>query len=167
MSDSELQVFISSKMRRNALKAERKAAVEAVTRFPGLTPWNWETCSYAAPYPPMEICLDAVKKSNMLILLLGSDLTDHTREEHETAVRLGIPDFVFVKDGMLKKETRAYLNGHKNRMTYMLFKSVNELKTLITSSLREEIVLGYRKGRSLQIGTHASYSSSPPRRRNG
>lgn len=167
MNDNELQVFISSKMRKDTLQAERDAAVEVVKRYPGLRPWHWETCGYAASYPPMEICLKAVKDSDILILLLGYDLTENTRKEHQAAVRLKIPDFIFVKHGRLKKETHDYLSRHQQRVTYMVFKSINELKTMIAKSLSEEIARGYRNGRSPRIGTCASYSSGSVRSRNG
>ena len=166
MSNGKLQVFISSKMRKDSLQAERDAAVKAV-KMSGLKPWHWETCGYAASYPPMEICLEAVQNSDILILLLGYDLTKHTREEHQTAVRLEIPDFIFVKHGRLKKETRDYLAGHENRVTHMEFKSISELKTIIARSLSKEIARGYRSGRSPRIGTRASYSSGSRGRRNG
>lgn len=168
MSDNELQVFISSKMRKDALQAERNAAVQAARCYPGIIrPWHWEICGYAAPYPPMKICLEAVRNSDILILLLGYDLTDNTREEHRTAVRLKIPDFIFVKQGRLKKETRGYLALHQNRATYMVFKSISELKTMVAKSLSEEIRRGYRNGRSPRLGTRVPYSSGSTRKRNG
>jgi hypothetical protein len=165
MSDGELQVFISSKMRRNALRAEREAAVAAVNEYPGLKAWHWETCGFAAPYPPMDICLQAVRESHMLVLLLSKDITDNTAQEHELAVSLRIPDLIFIKDGGLGKETRAYVA--KRQAAFLTFHSTSELKTLVTRSLIKEITRGYLRGRELQIGTGVSYSAGSSRRTNG
>ena len=165
MRDIELQVFISSKMRKNTLKLERKAAIEAIEQYPGAKPWNWECCGHAAPYPPMTTCLEAVVNSDILILLLGYELTENTKKEHETAVSLKIPDFIFVKDGNMKRETRDYLELQQSRATYMKFKTTSELKTMITMSLIKDIVRTYRNSRP-KIGTHASYSMDKSREKN-
>lgn len=95
----KLQVFLSSKMRRNVLRAERGAAQRAIESIELWRCWNWEHSATAGPYPPMDLCLDEVKKSDALVLVLGRDLTAHTRQEYELAANLSIRRYVFVKEG--------------------------------------------------------------------
>lgn len=144
MTGPYLQVFISSKMQRNVLQAEREAARSAVEGLGIAKPWHWETCGCAAPYPPMMICLEAVRNSDALVLILGSDLTGPTRAEHELAVSLGIPDFMFLRQGRVKSATRDYVQSHQARCSYMKFKTPQELQTMIESSLRRYLVDGFR-----------------------
>lgn len=109
MSSLDLQVFISSIMRNDELKAERVAAVEAVDSISGFCAWHWEKCGPAGPNTPMSTCLAEVEASDAMILLVGVDLTKNTIDEHKFAIKLKIPDFIFVRQCQRKENTKAYL----------------------------------------------------------
>jgi hypothetical protein len=159
MSARQLQVFLSSKMRRNSLRVERQAARKAILSFGGITRvWDWETCAHASNKPPLRVCLQAVRESHALVLILGRDLTDHTKREHGEAVRNKIPDFIFVKRSrsLLDRNARRYLD--RQRGTYRPFGSPRELRTYIRSSLREHVIGVYLEGATrLGIGTRSQY----------
>lgn len=150
MKDDELQVFISSIMRTPELAEERKAAIEIIDSNQYLKAWHWEKCACAGPFPPMELCLAAVAESHMLILLLESDITANTRKEHELAVKRGIPDMIFVKVGTfvkvetLPKKVQSYLKKHQKRATYLCFSNTSELRTMISDSVRHQILSACR-----------------------
>lgn len=161
------QIFLSSKMRRNALQSERIVARKAVESTELWTCWNWEQHATAGPYPPMDLCLDEVKKSDALILLLSGDLTDNTRQEYELATALSLRRYVFVKSGTLQPHTRNFLNAIQSDITYQKFGNVGELETMVKSSLQADLIRGYRSlsGYS-EIGTVTGTTSDAtyPRR---
>jgi len=163
MSDKRLQVFLSSKMRRNVLAAERQAARNAIMSLGVARVWDWETCGYADWRPPLEVCLQAVRESNALVLILGHDLTDHTRREHREAVKHNIPDFIFVKGSprLLNQKARRYLRGRASRCKYQPFGSADELQTYIQSGLSKHIVEVYLAAWQLGIGTRSSNARYP------
>jgi len=160
MTGDELQVFISSIMRTVELADERKAAIEVIDSNPYLKAWHWEKCACAGPFPPMDLCLAAVAESHMLILLLESDITANTRKEHELAVKRGIPDMIFVKVGTLPKKVQSYLKRHQRRATYLRFSNTNELRTMISDSVRHQILSAYRAQMQPRLGTQVSYSDA-------
>jgi hypothetical protein len=166
MSVRQLQVFLSSKMRRNVLHAERQAARKAILSFGGITRvWDWETCAHASNKPPLQVCLQAVRESHALVLILGRDLTYHTKREHGEAVKNRIPDFVFVKKSrsLLNRDARRYLA--RRRCTYRPFGSTRELRTYIQSSLRKHVIDVYLEGATrLGIGTQSEYVAATPTR---
>jgi hypothetical protein len=96
-----LQVFLSSKMNRSVLKEERVVARRAIEATEVSRCWNWEQYATAGSFPPMDLCLDEVRRSDLLVLVLGRDLTNNTRQEYNLATKLGIPRIVFVKEGQL------------------------------------------------------------------
>ena len=147
-----LQLFLSSKMRRNVLQAERIVARKAVESTEVWTCWTWEQHATAGPYPPMDLCLDAVKRSDALILVLGRDLTDHTREEYELAAALSMRRYVFVKAGNLRQHTRDFLGEIQSDVTYQRFGNVGELETMVKDSLHADLIRGYRSLCSLPGG---------------
>jgi hypothetical protein len=145
-------------MRRNVLRAERQAARKAILGFGIARVWDWETCAPASNKPPLQICLQAVRQSDALVLILGRDLTCHTRKEHREAVRHKIPDFIFVKKSpsLLNENARRYLDSQRRRCTYRCFRSTIELRTWIRSSLQEHVIEVYREGATrLGIGTRS------------
>ena len=165
MIDQRLQVFVSSKMRRNVLKAERQAARDAIKGLGIFEVWDWETCSHADCKPPIELCLEAVRNSSALVLILGRDLTPHTKKEHREAVKYKIPDFIFIKGNpkCLNSAARDYVDKQKKRSTYQNFSSLTELKTSIRVSLRNHILETYKAGWQFAIGTQLPKVEYPQR----
>jgi len=158
MNTKRLQIFLSSKMRRNVLKSERHTARQAIKRLGFARVWDWETWGHATNKPPIQVCLQAVRESHALVLILGRDLTDHTRREHREAVKHRIPDFIFVKESrsLLNESARRYLDRQASRCTYRCFGSTTELRTYIQSSLQEHVIEVYLEGATqLGIGTRS------------
>jgi transposase len=83
--------------------------------------WSWEQDATAGSYPPMDLCLAEVRRSDVLVLILGRRLTDNTRQEYELAATLGIPRSVFVKDTRLLSDTRKFLTSIQSEVTYEKF----------------------------------------------
>lgn len=102
----------------------------------------------------MDLCLDEVKKSDALVLILNRDLTNHTRQEYELAAELPIRRYVFVKEGGLLPHTRQFLEGIQSDITYQRFGNVSELETMIKDSLKMDAIRGYRA-----LGGHPAIGS--------
>ena len=159
-----LQVFVSSKMHRNVLRKEREAARKAICALGFAQVWDWETCGYAGPKPPMEICLKAVRNSQALVLILGRDLTKNTKKEHREALDQGIPDFIFVKSAPAKllPPARKYLERQKKRCSYLCFSSPDELQSHIHLSLHNHFIVDpYLTSSRPTIGSQVSIAGSP------
>lgn len=130
-----LQVFLSSQMRHDVLSEERAAAQRAIEATEVSRCWSWEQYGVAGPYPPMDLCLDAVKRSDALVLILGRELTDNTRAEYELAEELGLLRTVFVKEGRLSRGVREFLERIGSGITYERFRNPGELEAMVRRSL--------------------------------
>jgi hypothetical protein len=62
-------------MRRNVLSVERDAARRAIEATEVSRCWSWEQYATAGSYPPMDRCLDEVRRSDALVMILGRDVT--------------------------------------------------------------------------------------------
>jgi tetratricopeptide (TPR) repeat protein len=132
------KIFVSSKMNGGALKAERRAAVEAIEEFPLANPWAWEDSAEAGPYYSERECVAQAGTSDGLVLILEDEITPITRSELKAAQTAGVPIFVMLKTGVkrdaeverLVKRIRG--EGH----TTVNFSSPGELKTRVAKAFR-------------------------------
>lgn len=147
-------------MRRNVLQSERIIARKAIEATEVWKCWHWEDQATSGSFPPMDLCLDEVKRSDALVLILGRDLTENTRQEYETAASLLIPRYLFVKSGSLLPHTRQFLRDIQSQVTYQKFGNVGELETMIKRSLQDDLVRGYKAlGGYPAIGSSGSMPS--------
>jgi hypothetical protein len=146
-----LQVFLSSKMQRNVLGVERAAARRAIEATEVARCWSWEQYVTAGSYPPMDLCLDEVKRSDALVLVLGRDLTTHTQQEYDLAADLGIHRYVFVKEGSLLPHTRRFLTDIQSDITYQRFGNAGELETMVKKSLNAAMAYALRSLRGQPV----------------
>ena len=142
-----LQVFLSSKMNRGVLNEERIVARKAIEATEVSSCWSWEQYPAAGSYPPMDLCLAEVRRSDVLVLILGRDLTVHTRQEYDLATKLGIPRSVFVKDSRLRPHTREFLTSIQSAVTYEKFQNLSELETMVKRSLLSNMAYALRSQR--------------------
>jgi hypothetical protein len=130
------RVFISSVMNRSTedLLAEREAARSAVDHFAPLTaPWAFEA-EPASPKPLLDFYIDAVKTSDVFILIVGQRITKPVKDEYETALDHGKPMLVFRKAGLARSaETEDLLRSLNAK--YDSFVNVTELREKIRRSL--------------------------------
>src|SRR5882672_343418 len=93
------RVFISSIMNRDTeeLFAERESARAAVEHFaPITTPWAFES-EPASSKPLLSFYIDAVKTSDLFLLILGKHLTKPVKDEYDAARDYGKSLLVFCK----------------------------------------------------------------------
>lgn len=154
-------------MRRNVLQPERIIARKAIEATELWACWHWEEYATSGSFPPMDLCLDEVKRSDALVLILGRDLTENTRQEYEMAASLPIRRYVFVKSGNLQPHTRQFLGDIQSEVTYQRFENVGELETMVKRSLQDDLVRGYRSLGGHPVigspGTMPSVASYPKR----
>lgn len=150
-SPAVLQVFLSSQMRHDVLSAERSAACRAIEATEVSQCWSWEQYHVAGSFPPMDLCLDEVSRSHALVLVLGSELTDHTRAEYEMAEELGIPRMVFVKEGRMQRSAREFLKQIGATVTYKKFEHPGELEAMVRESLLRNMAYAFREQRGRPI----------------
>jgi hypothetical protein len=77
----DLKLFISSKMRGGVFTIERQGCAEALEGTGMARAWYWERDADAGPYSDLHICLGHAATADGLVLLLGDELTDTTRQE--------------------------------------------------------------------------------------
>ena len=130
------RVFISSIMNRDVedLAAERDAARAAVEHFAPITEaWAFETESASAK-PLLDFYLDAVKTSDLFVLIIGQHLTTPVHEEYLTARDHGKPILVFPKHSPSRDEGAEGLLRSLNAK-YDLFSNHTELRAKLRRSL--------------------------------
>jgi hypothetical protein len=140
------KIFVSSKMNGGALKAERRAVVEAIEEIPLWRAWAWEDSAEAGPYSSERECVAQAGTSDGLVLILEDEMTPTTRSELKAAQDAGVPIFVMLRTGVardaelerLVKRVRAEGNITVN------FSSVGELKTRVTKALRTLVLRSWR-----------------------
>lgn len=132
-----LKIFISSAMRRDVLRKERKTVRKAITAHPFCIPWGWEDWSYPGPYPSIDLCVAEAKKSDALVLILGDELTNPTLREFNAAFR--VFRMVFNKQCRKKPSARAFLAKLRTPrgLTYKDFQNTNELRSWIIKTLHK------------------------------
>jgi tetratricopeptide (TPR) repeat protein len=132
------KIFVSSKMSGGALKAERRAAVEAIEEIPLWRAWAWEDSAEAGPYCSERECVAQAGTSDGLVLIVEGELTPITRSELKAAQDTGVPIFVMLKTGVARDAELERLvkrvRGEGN--TTVNFSSPGELKTRVAKALR-------------------------------
>lgn len=163
-----LQVFLSSEMGAGSLDAERRAVRRAIEPMKYVSCWSWEDSAFPGSFPPMDLCLDEIRRSHVLVLILGYDLTGNTRQEVEEALKLDLTCLVFVKEGELGEEALDLLKAIQSHVTYWNFQNAGELGTLVTDALDRNMALALRQmvGRPRIGSTEPSlgYSGGGPAR---
>jgi len=96
------KIFVSSKMEGDALRAERRAAIEAIQEFPLADPWAWEGSAAAGPYCSQLECVAQAGTSDGLVLILAEEITPITLSELNAARAAGVPIFVMLKTGVTR-----------------------------------------------------------------
>jgi hypothetical protein len=131
------KVFLSSKMRGGSLRAERTAAIEAIDSQSGLAfAWAWEKNSRAGQYCAEAVCVGHAKTCDVLILILGSDLTPVTEKEFEAAGGECAQRVILVKDGVrMRRATKEFLERQRDESTIKKFRNVSELRSHIIDAL--------------------------------
>lgn len=99
----------------------------------------------AGAFPPLDLCLDGVRRSDALVLILGSDLTDPTRREFEVACEIGIPRLIFVKQGSRNKPAREFLESVAETHTYVKFRNSGELEAQLEDHLLRNMAHAFKK----------------------
>jgi tetratricopeptide (TPR) repeat protein len=132
------KIFVSSTMSSAALKAERRAAVEAIEEIPLWRAWAWEDSAEAGPYCSERECVAQAGTSDGLVLILEDEMTPITRSELKAAQDAGVPIFVMLKTGVARdtelERLVTRIRGEGN--TTVNFSSPGELKTRVAKALR-------------------------------
>lgn len=161
-SPDSLRVFVSSQMRGDVLKAERRATADTINKSPMHHAWCWEDNAPAGAYHSKEECIGYARTSDGLVLLLGSELTPVTRDEYEVARTNGAQRFIFIREtDVLTDSTKQFVEDEQARRTVTRkFGNLSELRTSVTDSLIQSAVRASRseqlRRREVEIG------SSPP-----
>lgn len=137
MRPAQLQVFVSSQMRANALDDERAAAVKAIEDYRLMHAWHWERDAHAGPYCSEVVCVGAAEASDCLVLILGETLTDITRKEYDAAYGFGVPCFILIKEGVDRDQSsRDFIARERDKGAITLnFRNLSELQSCVTRSL--------------------------------
>jgi|GEM_PF-2969127 len=132
-----LKVFVSSKMKGGALKAQRRRALETIDAFPVTKAWAWERDASAGPYSSEAECVREAGTSDALVLILDEDITPITRAELTAARAACIPVFVMLKQNAQRSVAleRLIAEIRSEGITTVTFASTGELDTQITKAI--------------------------------
>lgn len=136
------QIFISSQMKRGTLINERCVVRNVINRFGTLfEPWDWEHNGPAGPRTPMDYCLDQVRRSYALVLIVSRTLTDHTHREYRFAKVEKIHLFIFFKKGLQQKEAFLFKKSleKKHSLSWREYQNMPELESLFYTSLQNHV----------------------------
>jgi phosphoribosylglycinamide formyltransferase 2 len=142
-----------------SLQAERAAAEHAINEHPLSRAWVWEYAR-AERRPPREVFLQAVRDSDLFLLILGKDITSAVREEYEEAVKIPQkPILVFVKvdndvqrpEERMSNSARVFFDLLKKSHTLRSFVTADELKTEIVEAVDKVITDTFREFRRTPV----------------
>jgi hypothetical protein len=150
---THLTIFISSKMAGGVYVIERRRCAETVDGTGMARAWYWERDANAGPYCSNEICLQRAAHADGLILILGKELTNITRQEYEVALRRHVPTFVFIDERQAQNaQARAFVATAREHSVTKNFANEDELRTHVLSALREFV------SRSWRTNTHETWA---------
>jgi len=135
------RVFISSIMNRSIedLLGEREAVRSAVEHFaPITTPWAFEA-EPASPKPLLDFYIDAVKSSDLFVLIIGQRLTKPVKDEYDTARDHGKPMLLFAKEAV-SREPDADQLLHSANVKYDTFMNATELREKVRRALGNHLL---------------------------
>ena len=133
-------------MRGGPLQAERETAIAATNSVGIACAWAWETDARAGEYCSEAVCIGHAKTSDVLILILGSDLTPITEKEYEAAGSSYAQRIILVKDGIQRRRAaREFLAKERaNKSTTKNFQNLSELRSHIIEALQFHAVQSAR-----------------------
>lgn len=132
-----IRVFISSEMRSGTLAAERLAAAAVVDEHPDSEAWLWERSADAGRYSSLELCVNAAKTSDVLILILGDDLTDVTKAEWDAARSIGANCALLTKANSTRTpRAEAFIAAQRVDSVDVEFSTIEDLRAAVARTLR-------------------------------
>lgn len=155
-----LKVFISSEMRSGKLSKHRLAAVKAVEGLPRHHAWHWERDGSIGSYSALPECVRHAGTSDVLILILGSNLTPTTHSEYMEAVAQGAICCIFVLEGVRQhQEVKDFIKERREDSSYRKFRTEADLRTLVVKALLDAL---FRDMRRQSVGRRSTVSTTPP-----
>lgn len=141
-----LTIFISSKMSGGVYVIERRRCAETVDGTGMARAWYWERDANAGPYCSAEVCLRRAAHADGLILILGDELTNITRQEYEVALRRRVPTFVFIDQRQRQNDdARAFIEAAREHSVTRNFANAEELRTHVLAALSEFASRSWRR----------------------
>ncbi len=144
MSES-LRVFVSSVMIGGYLAAEREQVRLAIDSLQLTVPWTFEN-EPAESAPPIEVALQAVKRSDIFVLLVKDAHSEPVEAEIDEAERGNKPVLAFVERRSREDESdaRSALLQRLANYKYREYDGLDQLAREVLVAIRKEIVEGYR-----------------------
>ena len=143
---ASLQVFVSSQMREDVLKEERRTAAHTINESPVHHAWCWEDNAPAGAYHSEAECTGYAASSDGIVLLLGAELTRVTKAEYEAARRNGADRYIFIRQSDTPDaDTKAFIETEqRSRTVTRQFANLSELRTNLTTALLTSAVRAAR-----------------------
>jgi hypothetical protein len=126
-------------MRDAVYAEERRLCAEVIDKTGLFASWTWERNANAGPYCSLDICLGNASTVDGLILILGDELTDVTRQEYEVARGRHIPRFVLIDQRKAQNEAaEAFIQTVRAEPgVTKSFENLVELETYVLEAIRE------------------------------
>lgn len=111
--------------------------------------WFWERDGIGGPCDK-SVCIEAVRSSDFMVLLISSDTSAIVQEEAMEAIRVNAPCLVLAKqNGSRRKECQEFLKALANKGLFpRSFQNESELKTHLLSFLFTHMAKATRALRS-------------------
>ena len=136
----DLQIFVSSQLRRRTLKEERELVRKVIEeKCPGFVSRAWEHDGPAGSQCPMDYCLTEVERSYGLVLIVSREFTQNTQAEFERAINKDIHVFPFFKKGCQRGASLAFRNSLHPAPSYRVYRNLAELESHLIMSFEHLI----------------------------
>jgi len=137
-----LTIFVSSRI--DELSAERRSALNAISKIPVARAWVFEF----TPPSSEEVedsYLRKVEQCDVFILIIGETVSPPVMREYEVARAAGKPCLIFIKDCERGAEADAFVKSLSLKSPR--FSTPEGLAHILTLALLDELIRGYREGR--------------------
>lgn len=139
--DRPLQVFISSRMRKNLARERAIVASEINTCGGGLfKAWRWEEDGVSGA-SEINLCKTAASESDGIVLLLANDVSPIVEAEFQAAWKSRALCFVFTKKtrGLTANCRRFVERLAKLKVTPLRFQNESELRSSLQTKLMHAV----------------------------
>lgn len=140
---NRIKVFLSSSMEDNKFIEQRNMIISFIERMPLFELFAVE--NYSSDQPIQNRYVDAVKRTDIVLLILQTKLREGVENEYQAAIRNEKRIFAFIHNGKKNSELKKFVEEVNNKVTSTKFNDNKELIDKIESTLLEDLVEKYVK----------------------
>ena len=139
---NRISVFVCSTM--GDLQGERRGVASTIESLLATRPWLFEDHGGPQHEYVEQVCLDAVRKCDILLVLVGTGVSRIVLKEYAVALETGKPVLAYVKECARTDEAERFLaKMNRDGVTWAGFDSIEELQIKVRSGVLNHIIERY------------------------